>query len=358
MILQRRPETSPDEAAVAAALVAAFGAKGSGCCDGTRIAGFESGWHSSTPTTRRPGRPLGTTTCSPRPTRGCRPDSTAPVVARPRVDGGSRCALQPARLAPGARTRSDRADPLEVPSGSRIPIDYSSEDGPVLAVRLELFGLIESPAVLGGQVPLTLHLLSPAHRPVQMTQDLVSFWAEGYSEVRQGCEAAIRSITGPRIRLRRPRPAGNGAPYCVDHTVGATRRSRSCSIRLRAGPRRSSTPAHDGDRPVSSPGVRGAGGSRRVPCRRRRFAVEMVAVHGLVEGQHRCHTAVGGLEDGCPLVAGSGCEHGSDPFAEFSQRSRSYCAAGRHRRGPDVRGNEHEMPLDRGDRQCLPSAHS
>jgi ATP-dependent helicase HrpB len=73
---------------------------------------------------------------------------------------------------------------LQVPSGSRIPIDYSS--APTVAVRLqEVFGLAVTPAVGGGRVPLTLQLLSPAHRPVQVTKDLASFWARGYAEVRK-----------------------------------------------------------------------------------------------------------------------------------------------------------------------------
>jgi ATP-dependent helicase HrpB len=72
-----------------------------------------------------------------------------------------------------------------VPSGSRIPIDYGS-DSPTLAVRLqEMFGLHETPRIAEGQVPLTIALLSPAHRPVQITKDLASFWARGYSEVKK-----------------------------------------------------------------------------------------------------------------------------------------------------------------------------
>ncbi|MFT9849493.1 ATP-dependent helicase HrpB [Aneurinibacillus sp. REN35] len=73
-----------------------------------------------------------------------------------------------------------------VPSGSRIPIDYSNSDAPVLAVKLqELFGWRETPCIGGGRVPLTLHLLSPARRPVQVTQDLASFWANAYFEVKK-----------------------------------------------------------------------------------------------------------------------------------------------------------------------------
>ncbi len=73
-----------------------------------------------------------------------------------------------------------------VPSGSRIPIDYSDPHSPVLAVRLqELFGLPESPRIAGGRIPLLLHLLSPAQRPVQVTRDLSSFWKAAYFEVKK-----------------------------------------------------------------------------------------------------------------------------------------------------------------------------
>jgi ATP-dependent helicase HrpB len=84
------------------------------------------------------------------------------------------------------RQRLDEIAPthLQVPSGSRIPIDYSA--APTVAVRLqEVFGLSATPAVGGGRVPLTLQLLSPAHRPVQVTKDLASFWARGYAEVKK-----------------------------------------------------------------------------------------------------------------------------------------------------------------------------
>lgn len=74
---------------------------------------------------------------------------------------------------------------LVVPSGSRIPIDYSQPE-PIVAVRLqEVFGLRTTPTVGDGRVPLTLHLLSPAHRPVQVTRDLTSFWSRGYADVRK-----------------------------------------------------------------------------------------------------------------------------------------------------------------------------
>ncbi|MBX9756524.1 MAG: ATP-dependent helicase HrpB, partial [Pseudomonadaceae bacterium] len=74
---------------------------------------------------------------------------------------------------------------LEVPSGSRIGIDYH-EQPPVLAVRLqELFGLASTPRIAGGRQVLKLHLLSPGRRPVQVTQDLASFWANTYVEVKK-----------------------------------------------------------------------------------------------------------------------------------------------------------------------------
>jgi ATP-dependent helicase HrpB len=75
---------------------------------------------------------------------------------------------------------------LEVPTGSRIAVDYTNPDAPVLAVRIqEVFGLIESPRIARGRVPVTMHLLSPAHRPVQVTQDLAGFWRTGYFDVRK-----------------------------------------------------------------------------------------------------------------------------------------------------------------------------
>ena len=74
---------------------------------------------------------------------------------------------------------------FQVPSGSHIRIDYS-EHPPVLAVRLqELFGLLNTPRIANGQQALMLHLLSPARRPVQVTQDLANFWSTTYSDVRK-----------------------------------------------------------------------------------------------------------------------------------------------------------------------------
>ena len=71
-----------------------------------------------------------------------------------------------------------------VPSGSNVAIDYS-QDPPVLAVKLqEMFGCTETPTIADGRVSLLLHLLSPAGRPLQVTQDLATFWADGYQQVK------------------------------------------------------------------------------------------------------------------------------------------------------------------------------
>ena len=70
---------------------------------------------------------------------------------------------------------------LQVPSGSRIPIDYSDPGAPTLSVRLqEVFGWMDTPRIASGRVPVTLCLLSPARRPVQVTTDLASFWRDAY----------------------------------------------------------------------------------------------------------------------------------------------------------------------------------
>ena len=75
---------------------------------------------------------------------------------------------------------------LPVPTGSRIRVDYTDPEAPVLAVRLqEVFGLTETPRIAGGRVPITMHLLSPAQRPVQVTRDLAGFWRSSYFDVKK-----------------------------------------------------------------------------------------------------------------------------------------------------------------------------
>ena len=91
---------------------------------------------------------------------------------------------------PGSRPASSACEVapthITVPSGSRLPIDYSDPAQPVLAVRLqEMFGCAETPRIAGGRVALTLHLLSPAQRPLQVTRDLAGFWRTSYFDVRR-----------------------------------------------------------------------------------------------------------------------------------------------------------------------------
>jgi ATP-dependent helicase HrpB len=74
---------------------------------------------------------------------------------------------------------------LQVPSGSHITVDYGADGGPALSVKMqEVFGLVSTPTVAGGRAPVTLHLLSPAQRPLAVTRDLASFWANVYPQVR------------------------------------------------------------------------------------------------------------------------------------------------------------------------------
>ena len=74
---------------------------------------------------------------------------------------------------------------LEVPSGSRLSVDYTAGDQPVLAVRLqEVLGAVTTPTIVGGRLAVVLHLLSPARRPVQVTDDLAGFWERVYPQVR------------------------------------------------------------------------------------------------------------------------------------------------------------------------------
>jgi ATP-dependent helicase HrpB len=85
------------------------------------------------------------------------------------------------------RRRLDSEAPTHfvAPSGSAVPIDYDAPEGPKLAIRVqELFGLDRHPAVAGGRVALVVELLSPAHRPVQVTRDLPGFWRGSYAAVK------------------------------------------------------------------------------------------------------------------------------------------------------------------------------
>ncbi len=75
---------------------------------------------------------------------------------------------------------------FETPAGARHALDYAAPNGPLLSVRVqELFGLATHPTLARGRAPLTLELLSPAHRPIQTTRDLPSFWAGSWNEVKK-----------------------------------------------------------------------------------------------------------------------------------------------------------------------------
>ncbi|MCR4347909.1 MAG: ATP-dependent helicase HrpB [Sulfuricaulis sp.] len=113
------------------------------------------------------------------------------------------------RLEEGAPTH------LVVPSGSSLRLEYIPGEFPVLKVKLqEMFGLADTPRVAWGKVPVTLHLLSPAQRPIQVTQDLRGFWERTYPEVKKELKGKYPkhpwpddpwSATPTRRAMRRPR---------------------------------------------------------------------------------------------------------------------------------------------------------
>ena len=83
------------------------------------------------------------------------------------------------------RLETEAPTHFEAPTGSNVAIDYEAEAGPTISIRLqELFGLAQHPTIAGGRVPLVVELLSPAHRPVQVTRDLPGFWRGSYAAVR------------------------------------------------------------------------------------------------------------------------------------------------------------------------------
>lgn len=121
------------------------------------------------------------------------------------------------RLPYAARRALDLEAPesLAVPSGREIPLVYEEGQPPVLAVKLqELFGLAETPRIAGGRVPVLLHLLSPAGRPVQVTRDLTSFWNATYPDVRK------------ELRGRYPKHPWPDDPWTAPARRGTTRSGR------------------------------------------------------------------------------------------------------------------------------------
>lgn len=108
---------------------------------------------------------------------------------------------------------------IEVPTGNRVKLDWSAaraeppSRGPVLAVRLqEVFGWVETPRVAGGTVPVVMHLLGPNYRPVQVTDDLHSFWSTTYFQVRKD------------LRVRYPKHSWPEDPLTADPTARGGRR--------------------------------------------------------------------------------------------------------------------------------------
>jgi len=103
-----------------------------------------------------------------------------------------------------ARMEAEAPTHVEVPTGSRLPIDYEAEGGPVLAVRVqELFGLDRHP-VIGGGTPLVLHLTSPAQRPIQITRDLPGFWRGSWAAVRSEMHGRYPRHPWPEDPLAEP----------------------------------------------------------------------------------------------------------------------------------------------------------
>jgi ATP-dependent helicase HrpB len=105
---------------------------------------------------------------------------------------------------------------MEVPTGSQLRLQYSADGAaPVLAVRLqEMFGLLDTPAVDGGRRPVRLHLLSPGYKPVQVTQDLRSFWGNTYAEVRK------------ELRRRYPKHHWPEDPWTAEAVRGVPRKGK------------------------------------------------------------------------------------------------------------------------------------
>jgi ATP-dependent helicase HrpB len=114
------------------------------------------------------------------------------------------------------RARLEREAPthFEAPTGTMLAIDYEAEQGPTIAVRLqELFGLNTHPSIAKGAVPLVLELLSPAHRPVQVTRDLPGFWRGSYAAVRSDLRGRYPRHPWPEdpanaLPTRRVKPRG------------------------------------------------------------------------------------------------------------------------------------------------------
>lgn len=106
-----------------------------------------------------------------------------------------------------AKQRLDQLAPTHfaAPSGSHVPIDYDSENGPTLSIRVqELFGLDKHPSIAGGRVGLLVELLSPAHRPIQLTRDLPGFWRGSWRDVKSDLKGRYPKHPWPDDPLSAP----------------------------------------------------------------------------------------------------------------------------------------------------------
>ncbi len=139
-----------------------------------------------------------------------------------------------ARLSAAQRRALELLAPrrIEVPSGSQLQIDYRGERAPSLAVPLqEMFGLAETPRIADGKVPVTLELLSPARRPLQITRDLGGFWRGSYAEVRRQMRGRYPKHAWPEdplqaVPTRRPHGPRRDS-HCSARTPPSRHRWRS-----------------------------------------------------------------------------------------------------------------------------------
>jgi ATP-dependent helicase HrpB len=125
--------------------------------------------------------------------------------------GTALSSLLPHRLQ--RRLETEAPTHFAAPSGSQVPIDYEASEGPKLSIRVqELFGLDRHPTIAGGRVPLVVELLSPAHRPVQVTRDLPGFWRGSYGAVKSDLRGRYPRhpwpddpLSAPATRRAKPR---------------------------------------------------------------------------------------------------------------------------------------------------------
>ncbi|MBZ4038017.1 ATP-dependent helicase HrpB [Novilysobacter selenitireducens] len=194
IVLERRPLARPDPSRYAEALVDAVRQLGLAALPWTDAT---SQWRARAQCARHWHPEAGLPDMSDAALMASLDAWLAPALAgKTRLDALSEAALADAlksRLDWSQRSRVDTLAPvrIQVPSGQERRIEYALDEAgvpqpPVLAVKLqELFGLADTPRIADGRVPLTLHLLSPAGRPLQVTQDLRGFWERTYPEVRK-----------------------------------------------------------------------------------------------------------------------------------------------------------------------------